>query len=779
MTQLLDLIRLYVQSAGVQNSIDSGPGREPWVGQPSAGPTAESEWGTTNPAFIPGGSTNPSNCTITRYANGDMLITPNAGVKVMRVTVQSRTAEFGEYASVRFTARYNTAVQTHAVNWFTTNLGRPGSILATGSAGAAPANPASSTEAAYVAHMGAPVALTLSDTPYVTAMLTFTSGTACVPVILRAGTKVYVGPKVMVETPVLRGPAQEVTGDAISIVAQRGLSLKGSTDQLDPGVLKAVIKGAAYEPGVNAALRPGSSVWLVARKTNVGLDTVNGAGSPGPAVWRLIWAGKVLNGDVDYEGEEPRVTIEATDYVADLANIPAPLSWGRYNPVTGADAGGAVSANRRISYLLYQYTQRVYWSLVDAATGSAGDSNPQVQDRDDSASVLTQLQRIRDTSRGWLWLDAGSLGLRNNGAGILSPAPEFAPTLFLRFNAGNTPLSVVPRFLATDNPAEAGLKYTGLKTSFSARALANAITLRVHNANSEAVYGPYTNQDSLTQWGAQSDEVELHELEGWSLYGAAPDPGSAANAGSFLKRYATPQRYPSSVTLNVTEDLTPALDSQPYDALRVKRNAPVGALDSTVRVLKLTHTITADRRRPEKGRWQLQLDTRPIEGTAAVTVTPPDATNSPNGQTSGGNSIDATQPMSRRACVTDQAFAAGSTAAIPWPTPLEVTGIAFDAANRWWTIPKRGRYLITCMALIFGQANQSYGIDVRVNGVVQSRTWGYAGNEAVASVRVCEVITLQPGDHLQTTGIGTAGAFTMSGAGADNRMIASITYLGG
>jgi hypothetical protein len=775
--QLLDLVRLYVQSNGVGNSIDNGPGREPWINNDRVINATVSEWGTTDPAFVPGGSSNPSNCTLTRYANGDVLVTPNPGATVMRVTVVSRDADFRDYVSVRYTTRYDRTKQTEAMSWFYWTLQGPGSVTVSGSAGAAPANPANSTELASVANNGVPLPLTLTDTPSMAAMLTFTriGFNNLVPVIIRAGTKVYNNPsRYMVETPVLQGPVQQITGDTISIVAQHGLTLKGSTDQLDPGVLKAIVKGADYEPGVNAALRPGSRVWLTARKTAIGSDKSYPV--VGPAVWKLLWAGKVLNGDVDYEGAEPRVTIEATDFVADLANVPAPVAWGRYNPLTNGDAGGVVSAARRWTWLLYNYMGRLSWNITDTAAPGAGDGNPQPLDKDEGASLLTQLQRVRETVRGWFWIDPGLLGLHNDGTGQLSPIPNFFPYRMLNFRAGNSPPSSVPRYLATDDPLEAGLKYVALKTSFSARALCNAVTLHVHNANSDMAYGPYRNEDSIGQWGAQSDDVEIHELDNWTITGAAPDP--AVTAQHFLRRYAQPQRYPSSVTFNVTEDLTPALDSKLYDSLRVKRNAPVGALDSTVRVLKITHTITADRRRREKGRWLLQLDTRPIEGTAAVNVTPPDATLAPNGQTTGGGSIEATQPIGKRYLYNSiSPFANG--AAVPWDVPFYAAGVSWDATNRWFVIPKAGRYLIRgCVGLVLAGQYVYHG--VAVNGAIHSRVWDHCGAANIAWIEISDVYRLNAGDHVQFVVGNAAGVnlTTLEGA-ADNRATGVVTYLGG
>lgn len=771
-TQLLDLFKLLVKPAGMVDAFRH-----------------------FSPDWTPASDIAGSNCSITRYDDGSLLVTPTNNtlpmIIGMRLPLLSSHFYSGDYASLRIDTRYDTS-KMNAAAAFVENVPNGVNYTPAQLAGSAP-DPAGYTAQTNVFHRG--VAAAGLGGRSLQIRVTFSrSGAGLMgnvkimpdPTTIVGGayictkTELYVNPsQYMVETPVVAGATQNITGDTISIAATRGVTLKGAIDQIEPGVLKATVKGATYDPGLNEALRPGSAVWLVGRA------------DPASADWACLFSGTVLNGDVTYEGAETKVVIEATDIVADLANTGAPQSWGRYDAATGADAGGNVRAATRVQRLVENYFPRLFYSIQDSDALTAGDSNPQLLDKDDSASFLDQLQRIRDTSRGVAWFSGGEVWIVSAGPPVVRDELR-PPSLRLHFRAGNSLPSAVPRYLFTDNPAEAGLKYTDLKTSFSARALFNAAKLRVKQVNTDVTYGPYRNMDSFTRWGAQEDTVELHELVGWAgPLGAAPDAGLTAQ--NFLRRFAAPIRYPSHVIVNVTEDPTPALASELYDAAQVKR----GAMDVTARVIRLTHTITANRKRPERGRWQLQLDMRPDWATAAVPVQPPNALTDPlaPGSPQGNTDPAAIQPytrLSRRGVDYTFTFAAGNNGlGIPqtviWDTTLENYGIAYDGGNRWWTIPKTGRYLIAgrVSMLIPAGSPASYLYTVAlVNGVEKGRNYMYHPDNAVRTNEHTQVLRLVAGDHLQL-GFGTllAANYTLSSssgtASPDDRTSCTVTYLGG
>lgn len=540
--------------------------------------------------------------------------------------------------------------------------------------------------------------------------------------------RMYLAPATFINDPsqdvasllIAAGPQRDLTGEAITISTSRGGQLKGVTDTLEAGSLKATVKGANMDPAVNPALRPG------------GIVTCEGFGASG---WNRIFTGKITDCDADYSDGETKVTLEAVDYVSVLANTSAPVVKG---------AGAPPSNFRdRVTWLM-SFVRNASFAVTD----SAASGLPVELTKQDSGSVLDGLLLARDTEHGTLYVDrSGQLIGR----------------------AANSPPATVATWTFSDNAGDAGANvafYTDMHESYSTKACVNDLNVAVKKIGEEVSYGPYRNVASIGAWDENEDTVTVN------------DGVPATHAAYFLKLYPSPKRFVDSVTLNVSDDVTPGVAPELYDAIRVKR---AGLSDSTVRLLRIEHTIRATRD-GSRGRWITTFHTRQLEGTTAVTVTLPAAITSSDPKypesTEGNQSPAAKQPHARRELTADNAVAANAVVSVPYNLQLIAEQITWDAANRWFVIPKAGRYLISAWTTIFGTNGAWTQGRITVNGANVGGPFMQPGAGAGGLHSFADVLQLAAGDHVQITF--TSGfAFTMAGTGGDHRTGVAITYLGG
>lgn len=112
---------------------------------------------------------------------------------------------------------------------------------------------------------------------------------------------------------------QNILGSAVSATVQRGGSVDGVTDRIEPGLLTTTVLDLAVDPSLNPRVRPGRAVRLTAWQAATG-------------TWAPLFTGKLKQAEVEYGGKldpfaKPRVTITAVDAVSELAATDQPYNY--------------------------------------------------------------------------------------------------------------------------------------------------------------------------------------------------------------------------------------------------------------------------------------------------------------------------------------------------------------------------------------------------------------------------------------------------------------------
>jgi len=333
-------------------------------------------------------------------------------------------------------------------------------------------------------------------------------------------------------------------------------TIKVVRESLNVGTLEADVLDSSIDPATTATVRPGAAARLLA--------LVDG-------VWEPVFTGKLDTIDVEYDVKSrpvkpPRVRLTAHDNTAGLSSLARP------NGVAAVDDLFAVVEGANVPWEINGYTG------LPAGSPTAVSTN-------DNATALDQIALTRDTALAHGHVDR---------KGVLRVA--------------DTPDPLPP---AVATYAEA--RYSDLGLAFASTECINAVevdvlTLTADGKTETVTYGPYEDAESINEWGRRARRFTVHGIAS----AAVP-----AYADRILASNATPGVSVSQIRMPMrsTTDLADALRDL-GDLVRVTNAAK--AVDSTVRVTRVEHTIEAD---PAK--WMLTLGFAKAESVAAPTVAPP------------------------------------------------------------------------------------------------------------------------------------------------------------
>jgi hypothetical protein len=449
-----------------------------------------------------------------------------------------------------------------------------------------------------------------------------------------------------------------ILSKAYSIVTDQGNTLDGVQDVLTAGSLVAGISDAALDPATTATLQKGRPVRLTA--------TVAG-------VTKSVWAGVIETADVDYDDTKGaasavRINLTATDDARKLLDSPIAFArvGGYYDQIGDACQSAGLSA---------------YDAAFDLSPASSL-TKVAVTARDDSAKASDWMRRANNTHGGYTWVD----GANRVQCRLIS----YLPT---------APVAVM-----SDTHADVGsLKYTSIGLNFGTRNLINGLGVKRINVdeiedNGAKEYGPYLVPASESVYGRVSDTIEIT--------GGSP----SAVAASVLPVFATPKVFPKDISFAAHNDLAGVLAVGLYDAVRVKRTSP--AFDQVVRVLRIRHEIRA---RVGGDTWKTTVTPRPLESATPANVIVPSA-----GADTGPGDIAAPLPgiIARRERHTTFSMANGQNLTVPFDTAgADSYGIAWDASNNRFVIPKDGRYHLSTAIRWATNGNGWRSAYIAVNGV--------------------------------------------------------------
>lgn len=328
-------------------------------------------------------------------------------------------------------------------------------------------------------------------------------------------------------------------------------------EQLNAGTLSAVIRSRSLDPSQSTLLRPGRRARLTA--------LVDG-------VWETLIGGKLLEADVTYEVKDPKVPTEKQARIEVLLVDPT-------QPLANAGRPEGVATIAELPFVLEG--AGVPWN-VNGSGNQVPTAN--VTTYNETAKALDQVALTRDTAIGYAWMSR--LGVLN--VWDRDQIPSGAPIV-----------------LDEDD-------YSDIDLSFSTKDAINEVQITVQSlgadgTTAETVYGPYTDQASIDEWGRYRKEFTATGLDS-----AAVDALGAA----ILAAAATPRIRVNSITipLHTIARMESRALLDLYDEVRVVLTAL--GVDDTLRIRGLEHVI-------ETEKWMLRLDFADEGGVAVPTVQPP------------------------------------------------------------------------------------------------------------------------------------------------------------
>lgn len=298
--------------------------------------------------------------------------------------------------------------------------------------------------------------------------------------------------------------------------------------------------------------------------------------------------------------------------------------------------------------------------------------------------------------------------------------------------------------------------YTDIDTNFGSQALFNEFMVNRHNLDEEdgeKTYGPYTNAASKSQWGSKSTTIDVN------------DGVPREIAERYAKVYANPEIFASQVKFNARQSMGSQAMWNLYGVAKVKHTD--SGLNASYRILNIEHEIT-----PES--WEVTVGFRPLEATAAVTITNP-----PGGASAGPG--DLVQPTpgqhSRRYRNTTFNVANNTTTTVPYNVIDTEDGITYDATNNRWVVAKDGRYVVSASVSYSPNATGARIIDINLNGSVKARGRIIGWTSTNNIVGAATVLKCVAGDVIAITTLHNQGAaLALAANGAEN--FASVTFVG-
>ena len=334
--------------------------------------------------------------------------------------------------------------------------------------------------------------------------------------------------------------------------------IKITREELNVGTLTATINDSDLDPATSTLVRPG-------RRTRVLLIDEEGA-VPEP-----LFVGRILTAQVSYnllypvQAKRARIALTAVDNVS---------------PLSAAKRAEGVAEVDELPFVIEG--AGVPWNV----NGSGNQvQTAEVTAVNDNATALDQVAITRDTTRGYAWVSRR--GILNVWDRDLLPA---------------TVVDTLDDTVYNGDTFEIGYDLAGCINSVTVTVTAvNADTLDTE----QVTYGPYTNPESIAEYGLQSADFTVYGLT------AAQVP---AYAQAILDSNATPQVRVNALTIPIDtlEELPRALLDL-YDLVTITNTR--AALSQDSRITSLEHTIT-----PEK--WLVRFGFAPTGAVAPPTTTP-------------------------------------------------------------------------------------------------------------------------------------------------------------
>lgn len=506
----------------------------------------------------------------------------------------------------------------------------------------------------------------------------------------------------------------DIIGTSNRLVIDRGNSLDGISETIQPGVLNARVLGSTYDPSVNSEVRPNRRVRVRALRSTG---------------WKFLFRGAIDTLNVDYD-QKGRSDIEL------VAIDPGKRVATTSMPLFGTTAFPLETGMWRLACM----SQVALDTDLILETANADTSGP--LSREDSAKAANWIQRAALTFGRYAWVTkTGQLAM------------------FPRASLGT---SAVVTFSDTKTDATA-VWYTGIGINFGSEALVNGLTVtRINLDETEndgaKEYGPYVVPQSVADWGAQNTTAEI----------IAGSPSAVAN--DQLPIFGTPKRFPREVKFNAQQHLDAAIDLDIYDAARVKRTT---ILDDIFRVLRLRHEITASVR-PEDETWVVTAEFRPLESPTAVTVVVPAA----GADTGPADIVLPTPgPLGSRRRNSTFAVAHNTWTTVPLAQAITLDQVTWDATNNRFTVPKDGRYVLSAGFRFAANATGTRGVRIVVSGSSIGIFASGVGTNGDGGGTLAKVHKLAAGDTVQTQVYQSSGG-SLNIDGANDATFLDVTYIG-
>lgn len=333
------------------------------------------------------------------------------------------------------------------------------------------------------------------------------------------------------------------------------LNIETDRTPLGLGILSARIRSAALDPATSTLVRPGRQIRLMAYST-------------GPLEWEPLFWGKIHDGKTTYDPAYPVVdkraliAISATDADDDLANTSSPGSYRQIRSIREKVRNTGVPFE------------------IDTSTANTATSDTLVA-VNENASVLDQIALTRDTARSYAAVTR---------FGVLRAIDrQYMNGIDNQTSSPHDPM--VATFTPADYNADAVI-------DFDTKRLVNVVLIQCRyikedGTTTDGVFGPYTDQKSVREWGAFQRTYTIAGLEDSATL--------KFRAGEILKETATPTRRISELTFPVADEagfynslgsnLRVHLDL--LDRVTVQ-NTPLG-INAVHRVAGIKHRITPNK----------------------------------------------------------------------------------------------------------------------------------------------------------------------------------------
>lgn len=512
---------------------------------------------------------------------------------------------------------------------------------------------------------------------------------------------------------------QDITRTLTSCRIKRGGELEGVTDAIDTGTATLSFSftgGSEVDPQTQTRLRRGRALVVT--------------GGPDFYADRLF-KGTISTVSADYSGDKTgdptRVTISANDAVALMRGIPAPIIQRGYTGNTLAYKIGDTLRQAKLANYFLDYPPGGY----DVATPVGHVDNWSLWDNLLAIRNSFTAGKVAVDRRGALWYtNAGdAVGANNN------------QTRLHTFSAA----------------AGAAQSFTEADLEWGVGTLVNSLTVVRHNdseVDGEKTYGPYTNENSISVWGAVSASVDI------------VDGTPSTLAGAYLRRFSAGATSPTRLTFPVRTGLEAARLIDVYDRARVQ--LPARGIDVTWPVIGVEHTITADT-------WLVSINMRPGDAQAVGTITNP-----PGGANTGP--ADYPRPVTAAAVPFASRYA---TAPVSVPTATWTTlapgqavtqdGLTHSAGGQ--TAPADGRYLVSAGVEFAANATGQRRLRILDTGTAIA-TVSAAGAAVTNGLTLTKVVRLSAGDVITAQAYQTSGAALNVAGDTARTTFLDVAYLG-